>query len=404
MAEWKRNVYLLWIAVLIASSCWSMVMPFMPVFVEEELGVPQGAAWAGVLGSVNSLAMAVTAPFWGAVGDRFGRKLMMMRAGVVLVIAYAVMSIVQTPYGLLGVRTAIGMLTGFIPTAIALVGTTTPQESVGKALAIVSTAPPMGQIVGPMLGGLLTDLVGMRGTMRVGSVLIAVATLMVFLFVRERFTPQKRQQGSFLANVFEAFRYPAFGLLMVTTVLTTASIAAMEPILIPYIKELIGPGAPNWLAGTIYSLQGVAFVLAASWWTDRAKKVGYTTTVTIGLGLGALLVLPQAVAVSGWDFGALRLSQGLVMASVNPGVAALIAIVVPLSVRGRAFGINQSAFSVGAMIGPLIGGFLGTYAGYRWVFVATALILAGAALWTRYVLTPRALSVQVAQEEDATQA
>lgn len=391
MEQWRKNVYFLWVAILIASACWSMVMPFIPVFLAEELGVTQGvAAWAGVLGAANSLGMVVMAPVWGAVGDRMGRKMMMMRAGFVLTITYLMMSLVTSPQQLLGVRVMIGMLTGFIPTAMALVGTTTPQEHVGRALALVSTAGPTGMILGPMLGGALADLFGIRGTMIVGSLLIGIATTLVLFFVKEQFTPAKREPGgNFWSDMGEVLRHKAFAALVVTTMLSMASIAALEPVLIPFLKELLGAGAPNWQAGALYSLPGIAFIVAASWWARGGERWGYGTTITIGLSLGALMVIPQALAVTHWDFAAFRLSQGVFMASVNPGIAAAVALVVPQALRGRAFGLNQSAVAAGTMIGPLLGGFVGTLLGTRWVFVLSALLLLCAATWTWRVVTPR---------------
>lgn len=390
MEQWRKNVYLLWVAVFLAAACWTMVMPFMPVFLEKELGVSQNVStWAGVLGAVNSLGMALMAPVWGAVGDRLGRKLMMMRAGIVLTIAYAGMAFVTGPYELLGVRILIGCFTGFIPTATALVGTTTPQEHVGRALAMVATAAPTGSILGPLVGGLIADLFGIRGAMMTGSVLVGIATLLVFVMVKEQFTPPVKERTNFFADMAEALNHRTFAALAVIAMIGSAAQMAVEPIMVPYIKGLLGDTAPNWVAGALYSLPGVAFIFAVPWWTARAERWGYSTTLYLGLGIGAVFVLLQALAFSAVDFGALRLAQGVAVASVNPGVASLIAMTVPNALRGRAFGINQSAFSVGAMIGPLVGGLIGDLAGPRWTFVASGLLLVTAAIWAYRVVAPR---------------
>ncbi|HWI66704.1 MAG TPA: MFS transporter [Symbiobacteriaceae bacterium] len=399
MQQWKKNVYLLWIAVFIASACWSMVMPFMPIFLKDELGVTEGvSAWAGVLGAVNSLGMAVMAPIWGALGDRYGRKMMMLRAGVSLCILYTLMSLVTGPYGLLGVRILIGILTGFIPTAIALVGVATPQQHVGQALSLVSTANPTGSILGPMLGGLMADLIGIRMTMVAGAICVGGATLLVFFSVKEQFTPIIRAKGNLLGDLAEVLRDRTFATILVTSMLAMAAMSTLDPVMVPYIKELLGEGSPNWLAGALFSLPGIAFVLAAPLWASKARTWGFAGTLTAGLILGAAVIIPQAFARTAYEFGGLRLSQGLFTASVSPGIAALIAQTLPLSLRGRGFGLNQSANSAGFMLGPLLGGFIGTWAGARWVFVVTGVLFAAAALWARLVLTPR---VRDAQEDAA---
>lgn len=389
MQQWKRNVYLLWIAVFVVSACWSMVMPFLPVFLQDELGAGENAsAWAGMVGSAGSLCMTVMAPVWGSMGDRYGRKLMMLRAGVSLTICYFLMSLVTGPYGLLGVRVLIGLFTGFIPTATALVAVATPQEHVGSALALVSTAAPTGQILGPIAGGLLADLIGLRATMVTNSVVVSLAVLLVFVSVREEFTPVVREQGNMLADLSEVFRQRTFAVLMGASVLSMAAMSTLDPVMVPYIKEVLGTGAPNALAGILVSVPGVAFVVAAPWWGARARTWGFDRTLALGLILGAVVVVPQAIAFSAWDLGGLRLAQGLVTASISPGIAALIAQTVPQALRGRAFGLNQSANSFGWMLGPLLGGFVGTWAGAGWVFVLTGLLFAAAAVWARLMVAP----------------
>lgn len=390
MEQWRKNVVLLWIAVFVASTVWAMIMPFLPLYLEQELGVTTGvSSWAGLMGAMGSAGMAVMAPIWGAMGDRYGRKMMMLRAGFFLSLSYVLMSLVTGPYGLMGVRLMIGMLTGFIPTALALVGTTTPQEHVGKALSAVSVASQAGNITGPLFGGLFADLIGMRPTMLLGAGAVATAALFVLLSVREQFTPVPKEQSNILRDMGQVLKNKAFAAILITTIIMAASQAAMEPILVPYLKGLLGRDAPNWMAGFIYSLPGIAFVVAAPWWASRGEKVGYATTVTIGLAGGALLILPQALVTGGWAMGALRLGAGLALAAVSPGISALITRVVPKAQRGRAFGMNQSAFSVGAMLGPLMGGFVGDLAGAVYVFPLTALLLVAATGWTRTVLNSR---------------
>ncbi len=364
-------------------------MPFMPIFLEEQLGVVVGvAAWAGLLSSVNSGFNAAMAPVWGALGDRFGRKSMMLRAGFFLTLAYLLMAFVTGPYQLLGVRVMIGMLTGFIPTATALVGTTTPQEHLGKALSLVATASPSGSILGPLLGGVLADLVGLRYTMLVSAGMVGVATFLVLVAVKEQFTPTQ-QKVNIIGDMGEMLKNRVFLTVLATTVLMMTAQAVMEPVLVPYIKGLIGPGAPNWLAGAIYSLPGIAFVVAAPWWANLAERVGYTTTVAAGLAIGAALTIPQAFVASGLGMGGFRLAAGLAIAAVTPGIAALITIVVPREQRGRAFGLNQSAFAVGNMLGPLLGGLIGDRVGTVYVFPVAASLLISGAVWVRFVLAPR---------------
>ncbi|MGE5674443.1 MAG: MFS transporter [Mycobacterium leprae] len=389
MQLWQRNSYLLWLAVFITSACWSMVMPFMPVFLAQELGVTSGVAtWAGALGAVNAAGMMIMSPIWGALGDRVGRKAMMLRAGGFLSLAYALMSLVQGPWQLLGVRVMIGMLTGFIPTATALVGTTTPQEYVGRTLAMVATASPTGTILGPMLGGLLADLFGMRMTMASGAVLTGTATLLVLVGVKEQFTPQRGEGFHPVRDLTDVLRLPSFGAIIMITLLFNAAVTLLDPMLVPFIASILGKGSANWLAGLLYALPGIAFLLASGRWARVGEGWGYRLTVTAGMALAALFSLSQTMAGNGWVFGGMRFGAGLMLAAVTPGVFALIAQVVPLELRGRAYGINTSANSLGGAVGPLLGGAVATGLGPRPVFVVAALLLAAGAVWTWRQVAP----------------
>lgn len=365
-------------------------MPFMPVFLGDDLGVTVGVTvWAGVLGAVNSGFSALSAPLWGALGDRWGRKAMMVRAGIFLGASYVLMSLVRTPVELLGVRIMIGALTGFIPTATALVATTTPERHLGRALSLVQTGNQAGSILGPMLGGVLADLVGIRTTMMLSGVFVFAATLLVLVSVREQFERQPQQAGNLVGDMRHVLQGGALLLVLLVSTLMQSSQSAMEPILVPYIKELLGPGQPNWLAGVIYSLPGLAFIVAAPRWAALGERWGYTVTASVGLLGAALLTIPQALVSSGLGMGVFRLTAGLALAAVSPGIAALITELVPREQRGKAFGLNQSAFNLGAMLGPLLGGVLGDRAGVRWVFPLTAVLLLFAAGWCWMVVRAR---------------
>jgi len=390
MESWRKNVVILWAAVFIASACWTMVMPFMPVFLGDELGVTAGVTvWAGLLGAAGSGFSVLSAPLWGALGDRFGRKAMMVRAGIFLGTFYVVMSFVRSPLELLGVRIMIGALTGFIPAATALVATTTPERHLGRALSLVQTGNQAGSILGPMVGGVLADLVGIRHTMILSGVFVLAATVLVLVAVQEQFQRPAQQQGNVLGDMRQMLRGGPLALVLATSILMMTSQAAMEPILVPYIKELLGPDQPNWMAGVIYSLPGVAFVIAAPWWASLGGRWGYATTVSVGLLGGALLTVPQALVTGGIGMGFFRLSAGLALASASPGIASLITELVPREQRGKAFGLNQSAYNLGSMLGPLLGGFLGDLVGTRVVFVLTAVLLAVSATWCWTIVRAR---------------
>src|SRR5690606_29085895 len=113
----------------------------MSIFLKEDLGVEHNLeAWTGTVFAVTFLASSLIAPFWGSLADKYGRKPMMLRAGLCLSGAYFLYFLVQNPYQLFAARLVEGLLAGYIPAAIAIIATSTPEKKVGYALGIISTA------------------------------------------------------------------------------------------------------------------------------------------------------------------------------------------------------------------------------------------------------------------------
>lgn len=334
MEQWRRNIYVLWLAVFVSAICWTMVMPFTPLYLEQ-MGVSHGTEfWSGIIIAASAVCNMLMSPLWGAVGDRYGRRLMMLRAGFFLVVGYVLTALVTGPVGLLAVRMLIGGLTGFVPMAIALVGVSTPQKEVGNALGLVQTAWPAGAIIGPVVGGAAADWVGVAGSAWASAVMIGLVTAMVMLSVKEEFAPPPSTRQNILADLKAAASHKVLMVIVLITSAAQASIMALEPVLVPFVTQLAGAGAPHWLSGVLFSIPGVAFVLMTPWWSRRGARIGYVQTVATGLLASGFLYLLQTFVTGPWQLGFLRLISGVAGAAIGPGVAVLLATAVPRDLRG----------------------------------------------------------------------
>lgn len=388
MEQWRKNAYVLWVAIFVSAVAWTMVMPFTPQYLED-LGLKSGVEmWSGVIISIAAVCSMVMAPIWGAVGDRFGRRMMMLRAGLFLVLGNIAMSFAVGPISLLLVRAAIGGLTGFVPMAIALVGVSTPQEHVGRALGMVQTAWPSGAIIGPVIGGIAADAVGIGRSAWVAAAMVAFATILVLVNVKEEFSPPKTTQPNLLADLKAAASNKSLMAVVFITLTASAAVMALEPVLVPFVNEMVGVNAPGWVSGLIFSIPGVAFIAMASWWARLGDRHGYLRTVGLGMLGSALLYALQTFAGNPWQLGGLRLLSGVTGAAIGPGVAALLATTVSKDLRGRAFGLNQSASSAGTILGPLVGGYIGSYLNPRGVFAFAGVLYLVGGLWVYRVVQP----------------
>ncbi|MED1949608.1 MFS transporter [Brevibacillus centrosporus] len=383
--SWKRNLVVLWIGVFFCSTAYSLSIPFLPLFMYNTLGVREHLeAWSGVSFGITFLTGAFIAPFWGSLADRYGRKMMMIRAGFCLVLIYFLYYLVTDPYVFLGVRMLEGLLAGFVPSAIALVATNTPEAHAGYALGIMATSGATGGIVGPLIGGVVSHLWGNREAFLFSSGLVLVAALIATFFVREVHVTLK-QRSKVRDDLRVAMLNPRFMIVLGISMMVTVSVMLLEPLLTVYVLQLGAAQQDASLSsGIIFSSIGVATVLAAPHWGKIGSKIGYTKVLVFGLVGGGIGSVLQYFFTNLYGFGILRFLYGLFFAAVYPAINALIVKVIEPDFRGRAFGLNQSAVQFANMIGPILGGFLGGIVPIRVIFIMNGAALLLTALYVKY--------------------
>lgn len=389
---WQRNLLFLWIGTLISASSFSMVIPFLPLFLLQ-IGVTQHVAvWSGALFSAAFFAGAISSPYWGSLADRFGRKPMIIRAGLALCVIYTLTAFVNDPYELLGLRIMQGLLSGFIPGSIALIGTNTPENRVGYALSLMSVAAASGSILGPLLGGAIAHWFSNRIAFASAGVLVFLSTILVILWVREgNFTPAK-QRPSIISTVQEAWHNKPLVSALMLNMFTAFSIMTVEPVLTLYIAQLNHSTTnASFIAGIVFSLSGIASVLFAPIWGKTADKIGFSKILLVGLFGGALWTFMQLPFHNVWAYASVRFIYGAFFCAVFPAINGLVVKSTDASFRGRAFGLNQTANQIGNMLGPTVGGLVAEMSSIHGVFWVTGCLLTAVAgisfMFTRPQLT-----------------
>ncbi|MFC4618755.1 MFS transporter [Camelliibacillus cellulosilyticus] len=387
MENWKRNLWLLWIGCFFTSSSYSMVVPFLPLFLLQ-IGVHHHTeVWSGVLFSAAFLAGAVVSPIWGALSDKYGRKPMIIRAGFSLFFVYTLTAFVTNPYELLILRILQGLLSGFIPAAITLVSSNTPNNKVGYALAMMSTATASGNILGPLLGGGLAELLSNRLAFFSAGVLVLLSTLLVVFWVTEKSFQPSVLRASVVDDMRQSARNRPFMIILFLTVSTTFSLMTIEPVLPLYIVHLMHSNEnTSLLTGIIFSLPGVASIIFAPYWGKLADKIGFRPVLVIGLLGGGLGSIAQMPFHDIWGFSIARFIFGIFFCAVFPAINGLVVQTTPKDFRGRAFGLNQTANQVGSMLGPMVGGVIGGIFAINSVFFVTGVLLlavTGLAYWSK---------------------
>lgn len=301
---------------------------------------------------------------------------MIIRAGIALCFIYLLTAFVTNPYQLLALRLLQGLLSGFIPGAIALVGTNTPEKKVGYALSMISTATATGSIMGPMLGGVLSKIFDNRIAFGSAGVLCFIATILIIFWVKEESFVPSKDSSSIIHTIGIAVQNKPFIVIVVLTLCTQFSVMTIEPVLPLYIVELGIPTKDASLAaGIVFSLVGVASIMFAPRWGKLADRVGFHKILLIGLLAGGIGTLLQIPFHNIWWFSIIRFAYGIFFCAVFPALNGLVVRTTESEFRGRAFSLNQTANQLGGMLGPLVGGAISGVFSIHAVFWATGLLL-----------------------------
>ena len=250
MPYWRRTLYTLWFTQFIAIAGFSFVGPFMPYYIQT-LGVTDVGAvalWTGLCSSSTALALAIMAPVWGALSDRHGRKIMILRATLVGSVIMALMGLVTSVQQLLGLRFLQGMFTGTIAASTTLVAGIVPDDHRGAALGSLQTAIYLGTTLGPLIGGVVGDTFGYRESFWVTASLLLLSGLLVAAFVREPFRPSAltsvgRRPGYRQSLTFLFASGGVLLSLLAARILLRTGMMVVSPTMALFVQSLLPPGA-----------------------------------------------------------------------------------------------------------------------------------------------------------------
>jgi MFS family permease len=286
------------------------------------------------------------------------------------------------PWHLVALRFLMGAVAGYVSASTTLVATQTPRERAGWAMGVLSTGYVSGGLIGPLLGGYLAEVLGLRHVFFATGGMIFVTFLLTVCFLVETFKPEDRQTLSG-REVWQAL--PSRRLLVamfVASGLLNFAMLTIEPVITVYIKQLLaGGGHVALMAGVVISAAGVANLLAAPQLGKLSDRIGPRKVLVGSLLFSAAMLVPQAYVRNPWELTALRFGLGLATGGLLPSVNAVVRQLAPDNVAGRVFGYNQSALYVGTTIGPVAGGWVAAHLGIPAVFLLTAVVLAANAAW-----------------------
>jgi DHA1 family multidrug resistance protein-like MFS transporter len=324
--------------------------------------------------------MAIASPIWGVMGDRLGRKPMLIRSMVGGAITVGLMFLAQTPTQLVILRFLQGATSGTVAAATALVAAETPRTRVGWALGVLTSSVALGGAIGPVVGGFAGAVFGLRLVFLGGGVLLMLSMIPVLIIVRE--SPRRVVVGPRPSTLAAIRQTPgsvrALAVLIGAQGLVTLVQSASQQLVVLKLYEMLASGA-SAAAGLAFGAAGVTNSGAAVAYTRLTRRLGYVRTSAAAAMLlaGTVGLLPAAptaalvVIVVG--------ISGVFNGTIVPATASMIGLETPTEAQSTIFGINASSVAFGFFLGPLVGGGIAATSGVSMALGISALLAVGLA-------------------------
>lgn len=388
MAPWKRTFIAVWAANLITSIGMQAFLPFFASHLEQ-LGMRERddvALWSGLLFGAAPFSAALASPLWGALGDRFGRRLMVLRAMLAITLFVGAMAFARDHWDLFWLRIAQGLFSGFLAPSLTLVSVQAPAHAQSRATAWLNTSMVIGAICGPALGELLRLELSLEAVYATVATLAGISALLVLLLAHE--TPAESATGapptlrSVLSDSFgdiaQLRANPALRAAVVLSFWIQFGLGATNPLLELHVRDLdvLIEGLPV-STSALFSTMAVANLLATPWWGAVGDRSGAYRAL-VGSAVGCTLALAAQALASSYEALLLaRIAFGAAIAGSGPLAFGVAAQESSLAQRGGAMGLVFGARCWSVALSSMLGGAAASLIGVRGVFLVNALILGG---------------------------
>lgn len=361
--NWKVSLFILTSSALLMSAGYTMIMPFLPMYLIQELGVEASGVnwWSGIIFSVTFLISGLMAPVWGAIADRKSRKLMAIRAASCLALSYLLGAFVQTPWQLFWVRVFQGFASGLWPATLAIMSSIAPAHRLGFCMGTMQGGMTAGHVIGPLLGGVVAEFFGMRTCFFVAAVGLTIITLALVFFIKEP-EHKKVSRKEYKANTSTVLKNPVIQRMLFAAGMVQMAFMLTMPILPLYIAELQNSMSKIVLvSGIVFSIVGISGIFASPLWGVLGQSWGFRPALYLSMFLGGVFGVVQAIPFDLTQFTIWRFVGGIAMAGIFPAINAILTQTTAPEDRGRVFGYSYCAQQLGSVMGPIAGGALAVY-------------------------------------------
>jgi len=385
--DWRVLLAIYFATQVIESYGISQVFAFMPLYLQQ-LGVPASEIprWVGLLGSSIFLLGLPLVPLWGVWADKYSRKAVIIRSAIVEVIVFAGVALAQEPWQFAVAMLLVGFQLGNTGVMLAAVRDVTPHRRLGLAIGIFGAASGIGFALGPIVGGIIVDGLGLPlQAVYWSSAILTFGIVLLLAFGSREVRPERVPSGPVISLAFGAVRgvftdratvrlFAIFGVALLANQMARPFI----PILVVDL-EGTGAGAASAIALVTggAALVGALISPVAGGIGDR---VGFRSVLGVALAIAAVVValLPLATGIP-----SLAAGNAVIVgcqAATSAMIFGLLALEVPAERRSATLNLVYLPLYLAGIVGPAIGAVV-SGVGVGAVFALAAAILAAGAIY-----------------------
>ncbi|HVC56010.1 MAG TPA: MFS transporter [Stellaceae bacterium] len=382
-ARYQRGLMsILFLIVFVDLVGFGLVIPLLP-FYAERFGASPVAMTA--LFATYSLMSMVTAPLWGRLSDRVGRRPVLMVSMAAAALAYGWLGLATRLWMVFAARAFAGACAGNIAAAQAYIADITTPENRARGMGMIGAAFGLGFIIGPVIGGVVAGSNIATADLETPGLIAAGMSLTAFLGV-VLLLPESRQAGrelaarSRIAALRAALAIPMLARLLAVFFLVILAFSGMETTFAWWAIAQFGWG-PRPTGFVFFYVGLLSALMQGGLIGPLTRRLGEERLMLGGLALIAvgLLVMPFAralplliVALSALAFG---------MGAMQPSINSLISRRAGSERQGEVMGVAQSVGSLARVVGPLVAGWLFTEFGRSSPFLWGAALVVAALLF-----------------------
>lgn len=358
-----------------------IIIPLLPFYAEYYNASP---AEVGFLMAIYSVTQFISAPLWGRLSDRIGRKPVLLGSMLGATCAYIWLGFAETLTALFLARALGGFMAGNIAAAFAYAADVTTPENRAKGMGLMGAAFSIGFILGPAVGGLLAgsdpNTADFRTPSFAAAGLSATAFILGIFILKESLSEELRQkiaaqgrQGR-LQALMEAVKTPGVGVCLILSFLATLVFAGLEATFAMWSTRQFGWGpAQN---GYLFAFIGfIAAAVQGGLMGRLAKTFGVDRLIVAGalllcIGLAGvpfsntvpLLIVSMTIA-------------GLGFSIMSPALNTAISIRGGSDVQGGLMGVTRSITTLSRIVGPAMAGLVFAFAGRHAPYIVGAFVM-----------------------------